>query len=324
MDDLQILSAAVFGAVLLLVAGLYSLYVDGTASRRAASRRLRALIDGAPRPSAAESLRRKRRDRIGPLTRFDRSWARLDRLVHRAGITLPLRRVALVMGIVAVMTLVALTALAGGGSAGVAALALAAAGFAVGAAAIGVAWRRARRTARLTAQLPEALDIMVRSLRAGHPVSAAMSMVSRELGEPIGAEFGLAVSEMTYGLDLRDALANLADRVAVADLQYVTVAIKIQHETGGNLAEVLHGLSTVIRARLRMRKTIRSLSAEARLSARVLAVMPVAFAGLVYASRPEFYLSAVDDPLFAPIVAAAIGLELVGILVMRRLVNFHV
>lgn len=324
MDDLQILSATVFGAVLLLVVGLHGLYADSTAGRRAASRRLSALIDGAPRPGAAESLRRKPRGRIGLLARFDRSWARLDRLVQQAGITPPLRRVALIIGIVAIMAFVALTAFAGGRPAGVAALALVAAGFAIGAAAIGMAWRRGRRTARLTAQLPEALDIMVRSLRAGHPVSAAMGMVSRELGEPLGAEFGLTVSEMTYGLDLRDALANLAERVAVRDLQYVTVAIKIQHETGGNLAEVLHGLSTVIRARLRMRKTIRSLSAEARLSARVLAVMPLAFAGLVYASRPEFYLSAVDDPLFAPIVAAAIGLELVGILVMRRLVNFHV
>ena len=324
MDDLRILSAAVFGAVLLLVVGLHGLYVEGTAGRRAASRRLRSLNDGATRPSAAEILRRKPRDRIGLLARFDRWLTRLDRLVRQAGITLPLRRVASIMGIVAVTVLVALTALAGSGPIGVAVTALLATGFGIGVIAAGVAWLRARRMARLTAQLPEALDIMVRSLRVGHPVSAAMSMVSRELGEPIGSEVGLAVSEMTYGLDLRDALANLADRVAVPDLRYVTVAIKIQHETGGNLAEVLHGLSTVIRARLRMHKTIRALSAEGRLSARVLAIMPLVFAGLVYASRPDFYLSAVDDPLFFPIVGAAIGLELVGILAMRRLVNFHV
>jgi tight adherence protein B len=325
LDDLHILSAAVFVAVVLLVAGLHILFVDGTAGRRSASRHLRALTEGTARPETSEILRRKPRERIGVLARFDRWPARLDRLVRQAGYAAPLRRVAMVMGAVAIIVFIAVTALAGGtGTIGIAATALVAICIGIGGTWAGLRHQRARRMARCAAQLPEALDIMVRSLRAGHPVHAAMTMVSREMAEPLAGEFGLAVDEMTYGLDLREALVNLIERLAVPDLQYVAAAIKIQHETGGNLAEVLHGLGTVIRTRQRMLKKTRALSAEGRLSAHVLAAMPVIFAGLVYLSRPDFYRTAADDPLFFPIVGGAVGLELFGILVMRRMVNFHV
>lgn len=325
LDDLHILSAALFGAVVLLIAGLHILYVDGTAGRRAASRRLHALTGSAAQPDTSEILRRKPRDRFDFLARFDRWPSRLDRLVWQAGYTVPLRRVALVMVVVAVFVFVAVTALIGGGGAiGDAVTALASMSLGIGATLAGLVRVRARRMARCAAQLPEALDIMVRSLRAGHPVNAAMSLVSREMGAPLAGEFRLVVDEMTYGLDLRDALAKMIERLAVPDLQYLAAAINIQHETGGNLAEVLHGLGTVIRARMRMLKKTRALSAESRLSAHVLAAMPVIFAGLVYVSRPDFYLAAAADPLFFPIVGAALGLELFGILVMWRLVNFHV
>jgi tight adherence protein B len=324
-DDLQILSAAVFCAVVLLIAGLHILYMDGTAGRRTVNRRLRTLTGGTAQPDTSEILRRKPRGRIGILAHFTRWPARLDRLVAQAGYTVPVRRVALVMGAITVFVFAAVTALTGGGGAiGSMVTALAAVSFGIGATMAGLMRLRARRMARCVAQLPEALDIMVRSLRAGHPVNAAMALVGREMAAPLAGEFRLAVDEMTYGLDLRDALANMIERLAVPDLQYVAAAIKIQHETGGNLAEILHGLATVIRARMRMLKKTRALSAEGRLSAHVLAAMPVIFAGLVYVSRPEFYLSASADPLFFPIVGAALGLELFGVLVMWRLVNYHV
>ena len=113
---------------------------------------------------------------------------------------------------------------------------------------------RANRVKKFSEQLPDALDIMVRSLQAGHPISAAMSLVSKEMSDPIGTEFGIAVDEMTYGLDMRDALESMGRRMEVQDFQYVVVSINIQHETGGNLAEVLRNLSTVIRDRFRMFK----------------------------------------------------------------------
>jgi len=129
---------------------------------------------------------------------------------------------------------------------------------------------------------------------------------------------------MTYGLELREALANLGERVDVEDYQYVVVSINIQHETGGNLAEVLHGLSTVIRARFRMFKKIRALSAEGRLSAKILAILPIAFAALTFSNKPQYYINAADDPLFWPLVGVTICLELIGIYIMYRLVNFRV
>lgn len=324
-DTLHMLSAAVFATTLMLVVGLHRLYVDGTARRRAAARRLRVLSDRTLQRDAAEILRRKPRDRISLLARFDGSLAWLDRLTREAGFAVPLRRLLLVMaGLSSLIFAGAMSVIDGGGPAGTLAAVLAAIGSGVGMTIAVLVRLRARRTARFAAQLPEALDIMVRSLRAGHPINAAMGLVTQEMRDPLGVEFGIAVDEMTYGLDLREALANLAHRIAVPDLQYVAIAIGIQHETGGNLAEVLHGLSMVIRARLRMLRKAQALSAEGRLSARVLAAMPFIFAGLVYLSRPEYYLSALDEPLFFPIAGAAVGLELAGIFIMHRLVNFHV
>lgn len=325
IDNLHLLSAAVFGAVLLLVVGMHQLYLDGTARHRAAARRLRSLADRSLPRGAAETLRRRPRERLSLLARFDGWLVWLDRLARDAGVGLPVRPVLLVMaGLAGFVFAGVMAALDGTGPAGALAVALAAVGAGAGATVAVLMRLRARRIARFAGQLPEALDIMARSLRAGHPVSAAMGMVTQEMGAPLGVEFGIAVDEMTYGLDLREALANLAQRMAVPDLQYLAIAIRIQHETGGNLAEVLLGLNRVIRARLRMLKKIQALSAEGRLSAHILAAMPIVFAGLVFLSRPDFYLSAVDEPLFFPIIGAAAALELAGIFIMHRLVNFHV
>ncbi len=325
IDDLHLISAAVFASVLLLIVGLHRLYRDGTAGRRAAVRRLQPLSDQSVRRDAGEILRRKPRHRISLSGHVDRGLGWLDRLVREAGFNVPLRRVLLLMAGLIGLALAAIVMATGSrGPVGIAGAALAAIGIGVAATLAVLARLRARRIARFAAQLPEALDVMVRSLRAGHPVSAAMSMVAREMSEPMGVEFGIAVDEMTYGLELREALTNLAQRMAVPDLQYVAIAIRIQHETGGNLAGVLQGLNMVIRARLHMLKKVQALSAEGRLSSRVLAALPLIFAGLVFVSRPDFYLSVVDEPLFFPIVGGVLGLELAGIYIMHRLVNFHV
>ena len=143
----------------------------------------------------------------------------------------------------------------------------------------------------------------------------------------MGTEFGIAVDEMTYGLDLRQALENLGKRVDhknCQDFQYVLVSINIQHDTGGNLAETLAGLSKVIRDRFQMFKKIRVLSAEGRLSSKILAALPILFLLFMITSKPEFYTAVIDDPLFWPIIFLAAGLQIIGILIMRKLVNFRV
>ena len=182
----------------------------------------------------------------------------------------------------------------------------------------------ARRRQRFASQLPDALDVMVRSLRAGHPVSSAMAMVRSDLPDPIATEFGRAIDEMTYGLELRQALSHMAARVDVPDLRFVVASLNLQHETGGNLAELLQGLSDLMRARVRVARKILAHTAEARLSARFLAIMPVMFVGLVLAANPSVYGEAARDPLFWPIVLGAGTLQVLGILIMGRMARVRV
>ncbi len=184
--------------------------------------------------------------------------------------------------------------------------------------------RRARRLKRFSSQMPDALDVMVRSLRAGHPVATAMSMVGTDLPEPIAGEFAKAVDEMTYGLDLRQALSHLAARVDAQDLGFVVASVRLQHETGGNLAEVLQRLADLIRARARLTRKVHAFAAEARLSARILAVMPLIFIGLILWANPDIYSGAARDPLFFQVLLAVGGLQVVGILVMRRMAGIRV
>jgi tight adherence protein B len=328
-DTIYLVYGGIFLAALLLIEGLYYLYSDSRSGREQSNRRMRLLAAGASPREVFETLRRKQRENLEGLGRLGEVIGKLDLLIQQAGFTVPLRRILLLMGALTVGVFLSLMVafrgaiVVGGMTATVTAL--------VVAVLIGIfgpvfylKYMKSKRMKLFGEQLPDALDIMVRSLHAGHPVSAAMTLVTREMPDPIGSEFGLAVDEMTYGLDLRDALANLGDRVDVEDFQYVVVAMNIQHETGGNLAEVLNGLSEVIRARFRMFKKIRALSAEGRLSAKILASMPFIFGGLVFSSKPEFYLDVIDDPLFLPLVGVALVLELLGIYIMYKLVNFRV
>ena len=183
---------------------------------------------------------------------------------------------------------------------------------------------RSRRLKEMTRQLPDAIDIVVRSLRAGHPVSTSITMVAREMRDPIATEFGLVVDEMTYGLNLDDALSNMARRVGLSDLRFLVVAVMIQMQVGGNLAEVLNSLSRVIRERATMRAKIRALSAEGRFSASLLSVLPFILVGVITLVRPTYYAGVSADPFFWPILWVGFGLMVLGIMVMYRMVNFRV
>jgi len=183
---------------------------------------------------------------------------------------------------------------------------------------------RARRLARFGEQLPDALDTIVRSLRAGHPVSSALRLVSEQMSDPIGSEFGIVVDEMTYGLELREALERLAQRVGYPELGLMTVAMKVQHQSGGNLAEVLAGLSRVIRARHQMIRKIASLSAEGRMSAVVMMIIPVAVGGGINMLNPDYFAAVQDDPLFAAGMGVAGVSLLLGMTMIWRMVNVKV
>jgi tight adherence protein B len=180
------------------------------------------------------------------------------------------------------------------------------------------------RLRRFSEQLPEAIDMLVRSLRVGHPLSAACQMVAEELPDPIGSEFGIAVDEMTYGLDLNEAIRNLGDRVDVPDLQYLIVAVNVQYGTGGNLAEVLHGLSKVIRDRFQMYRKIRAVSAEGRMAATFLTLFPFVVVAGIWMLHKEYYLAVSDHPLFQILAALGASLVVLNTIVMRWLTNIKV
>ncbi len=181
---------------------------------------------------------------------------------------------------------------------------------------------RQRRRYKFEEQLPEAVDVMVRSLKAGHPLPVAISMVGREMDDPIGTEFGLAADELTYGLDLDNAMNQMSVRVGQDDFALVVVAICIQAKTGGNLSELLGNLSKVLRDRFKMRRRVKAISAEGRMSAIGLSALPIAVFGALLVLAPDFYGEIWNEPLVHRGLGGAAAAMIVGNIIMYRMVNF--
>lgn len=182
-------------------------------------------------------------------------------------------------------------------------------------------WRRQRK---FSAQFPDAIDVIVRSLRAGHPVPIAITMVARETPDPAGSEFGIVVDEITYGADLETAMRNLYFRVGTDDLPLFVTAVAIQGSTGGNLGEILENLSAVIRQRFKMRRKIRALAAEGRASALILSALPICIFAAIQITTPDFYASVWHENLTKVILALAGCWMGIGNIIMFRMVNFRV
>lgn len=181
---------------------------------------------------------------------------------------------------------------------------------------------REERTKKLVAQLPDALDLMARGLKAGHPLNTSIATVAETMPDPIGTEFGIVVDLVTYGDDINTAMNKLAERNPNEDFNYLAAAIAIQHGSGGNLGRVLTILSQVIRGRMMMRRKIKAMSAEGRISALILSAIPFLMVGLNSIITPEYYGGIVDDPLFLPLAVVALTLILLNAIVLFKLVNF--
>lgn len=181
---------------------------------------------------------------------------------------------------------------------------------------------RKRRMKKFAEQLPDALDVIVRSLRSGHPVPVAISLVGREMADPIGTEFGITIDEMTYGLDLAHAIRNLGARVGLSDLTLLITAVSLQSQSGGNLGEVLSNLSTVLRERFQLKRKVHALSAEGRMSGWCLAILPFVIAGSIYSQNHGYYLDVLDDPKFLPVLGGLALWSVLGDIIMYKMVNF--
>lgn len=179
---------------------------------------------------------------------------------------------------------------------------------------------RSRRSHKLSAQLPDALDMMIRSLRAGHGVTAAMGLVAREMPVPVAVEFGRCYEEQRFGVSSKDAIRAMAERVATnADLKMFAVSVIIQHETGGNLVEILEKISGTIRERFKFYGKLRALTVEAKMSAVILGSLPFVCALAVLLLNPTYLTPLVDDRIGHAFLAVGVGLWLMGMTWMRRL-----
>ncbi len=189
-------------------------------------------------------------------------------------------------------------------------------------------WRLSRkRDARIKLfekQIPEALDLMGRAMRAGHAFPTTVQMVADEMADPIGQEFRILFDETNYGLPQQEALLRLADRVPVADLSYFVVAVLIQRESGGNLAELLDNIASIVRARLKLLGQVRTLSAEGRLSAWILIALPFVTGALINIITPTFMAILWTDPAGIRLVGFALFIMALGVLWMRKIIRIRV
>ncbi|MEY4156100.1 MAG: hypothetical protein RJB64_821 [Pseudomonadota bacterium] len=312
-----------FLAVVLLLEGAFMLWSDTTSPEvKRIQRRLRVMTVGRHRKSDVTLLKQRLLSATPGvqkvLVRLPQSQ-QLDRLLLQTGSTqtvAQLLSICLFVGIAGLvvgmllkwsllLTIVLAVALAG--------LPL-----------LRLTWLRKRRVNKIGAQLPDALDMISRALRAGHAFPAALAMVGEQAQEPIASEFKATFDEINFGLSTQTALLNLATRAPIADLRYFVLAVVIQLETGGNLAELLSMLAELIRERFKLYGRIRVLAAEGKLSAYILTALPFFVGGMIQIVNPGYLSVLFTDPVGVRLVITAIVMMVLGCLVMWRIIDFRV
>lgn len=179
-----------------------------------------------------------------------------------------------------------------------------------------------RRMKKMSQQLPDALQIVCRSLEAGHPVATAVALVAREMPDPIGTEFGMAADEVSYGMSLTNAVQRMAERAGDPDVELFSATVRLQDRTGGNLCELLKANTTTIRERQTMRLKVKAASSEGRASAMILTSAPFIVMAGIHVLRPEFYGDVINEPLVRTVFPILFVWMAIGNFVMRKMINF--
>lgn len=321
---------SIFGAVALAVEVMVRSLATRTADSKAINLRLKMIGRGHSHGETMNLLRRASSavpQGLPPL--LDRLAHRFERMLMQAQVMIPTGRLMLTILIapVALFFGILLLMAATGMGIGFGRL-LISATFAVALGAglplMALNFRATRTRKKMQEQFPVALDVFVRGLRAGHPIAAALDLLTVEMPDPIGTQFGLVVDEVTYGAELRDALQSMAERWDLDDMRMFVVSLSVQNETGGNLAEILENLSKVIRERQSMFLKVRALSSEGRMTALMLTILPVFTFTLLFVINPSFFLDVAGDPWFAPGFVILIALYLTGFFTIRRMVDLKV
>ncbi len=186
-----------------------------------------------------------------------------------------------------------------------------------------VRWQRTRRFGKFEEQFPEAIELMARTLRAGHAFPTGIQMVADEIPAPVGAEFKLLYDRQNFGMPLGDALKGMAERVPILDARFFTTAVLTQRETGGNLSEILDNLAAVIRERFKVKRQVRAVTAHGRMTGWILGGMPVALALILSLVSPEHMKTMMTDPLGIRMLAVGGTMQVIGALIIRKLVNIR-
>lgn len=322
-NSFLVLSVLVFIAALLLAEGMYVMWRSRRGPEAVKLKtRLHALSASRDQSAQTGLLRQRMLSELPPMQRMLESMPRmraLDRIILQSGLPWTVSKLiftCLALAVVSCFVLVSVLRqpLLMGAVVGIAAGSLP---------LLFLRYKRNNRLQKFERQLPEALDLITRALRAGHAFSAALKMAGEEMAEPIAGELATVHDEVNFGVSLERALTHLSERVPLTDLRYFVVAVLIQRESGGNLTEILGNLSQLIRERLKLMGKVRVLSSEGRLSAWILAVMPFFLAGVMNLVNPEFMRPLWTDPIGHSIIKWTLGLMFVGILIMSRIVKIR-
>jgi tight adherence protein B len=313
---------AVFVGVTLLVMAVAMLLRDQAISQMEG--RLNTLTGKGDRSEAnlaelSQLVAAQRGDQKSLIERALSRWFNLTKLFEQADVTMTVTKfVVICAGIGAGSTTACL-------SAGMNYALAPAIGVTFG--ALPVAWlvfKRKRRLKKFAAQLPEALELVARALRAGHSLAAGFRLVASEMSEPIGSEFGRVFEEQNLGIPFEEALDNLTERVPNLDLKFFATAVVLQRQTGGDLAEILDKIGTLVRERFKIWGQVQALTGEGRLSGIVLLALPPMLFIAVYRMNPDYLMLLFTDDLGKKMLIGGVLMQLFGALVIRKIVNIRV
>jgi len=312
--------SGIFVGVVMLVEGIYLAMFGKSISLNArVNRRMALLEQGGSREDVLEKLRKE-----------------LDQ--HKSAVNLPLYSLIAdkaqkaniafsppqLIAVMAGLTVLAFLGLSVLTDAALPIRFLVSAAMGIGAVYYWVSSKAKKRLALLEEQLPDAVELMVRSLRVGHPFVSAINTVSKEMADPLASELGFIADEAAYGRDVADAIRAMAERLDMQDLRFLAVAVGIQQKSGGNLAEILQGLANVIRARFKLFRKVKAITAEAKWSGTFLSVFPFLALIGINVMQPDYYDEVMQTPVFIP-ACAVVGVMLaINMVFMRILVNIKV
>ena len=315
-----IIYGLIFIGVIVLVEGVYLVAFGKSISLNSrVNRRLEMLDKGTGREQVLEQLRKEMRQHMS--ARSIPLYSLLADSAQKAAIAFTPRQLIMLMVGVSCLAFLGLTI---GTEAPVALRLIASVGIGTGGIYFWVNKKAKKRMSMIEEQLPDAVELMVRSLRVGHPFSSAITIVSKEIEDPLATEFGIIADEAAYGRDVGEALKDMAERLDMQDLRFLSVAVTIQQQSGGNLAEILAGLAKVIRARFRLFRRVKAITAEAQWSGKFLSGFPLFCLVGILVKDPNYYDNVIDHPWFIPACFAVGTMLTINLFVMRMLTNIKV